>query len=109
VDRVFLLFPDPRPKTRHHRRRLINPETLSQLHRILKEGGELRIASDIDAYVRWTLIQIRDEGGFRWSAHKAPDWRNRPADWPATRYEAKALAAGRRPAYLRFIRRMPGS
>jgi tRNA (guanine-N7-)-methyltransferase len=107
VDRVIILFPDPWPKTRHHRRRLINAETLGQIFRILKGGGELRIASDVDAYVRWILVKIRDHGGFDWCAESASDWRNRPADWPATRYETKARAAGRRCTYLRFLAKAP--
>ena len=68
-------------------------------------GGELRIATDIPGYVRWTLLHVRSHGGFAWGAERAADWRHRPADWPPTRYEAKAIAAGRRPTYLWFARR----
>ncbi len=102
--RIFILYPDPWPKARHHRRRLISQATLAELFRIMKPGGELRIASDIAGYVCWTLFHVRTHGGFVWSAERAADWRIRPADWPSTRYEAKAVAAGRRPAYLRFLR-----
>ena len=105
INRLFILYPDPWPKARHHRRRLINPATLSELFRVIRPGGELRIASDIADYLRWTLVHIRAHGGFFWCAERAADWRTRPADWPATRYEAKAIAAGRMPTYLRFTRR----
>lgn len=108
IDRLFILYPDPWPKARHHRRRLINAATLAELYRVMVPGGELRIATDIPGYVRWTLLHVRNHGGFAWGAERAADWRHRPADWPPTRYEAKAIAAGRRPTYLWFARR-PGA
>ncbi|MCC6918194.1 MAG: tRNA (guanosine(46)-N7)-methyltransferase TrmB [Alphaproteobacteria bacterium] len=106
---AFLLFPDPWPKLRHHKRRFVNQENLAALARVLAPGGRLRIASDIPDYVRWTLIEIarfnRTEGrGFVWTARCKADWTQRPADWPSTRYEAKALEAGRVLAYLEFER-----
>ena len=104
IARVFLLFPDPWPKTRHHKRRLVNAWTLAQLHRVMVPGGELRFASDAAGYVRWTLREMAMHGGFEWSAESAADWRLRPSDWPPTRYDAKARAAGRAPVYLSFRR-----
>ncbi len=104
VDRVFLLYPDPWPKTRHHKRRFVNKWALDELHRIMTPGAELRVASDIADYVRWTLREVRRHGGFTWCAETPDDWRRRPDDWPQTRYEQKALAAGRTPSYLRFVR-----
>lgn len=99
---VWLLYPDPWPKTRHHKRRFVNPENLTQIHRILQPGGLFFFASDIADYVRWTLLQVRRHGGFVWLAARAEDWRTPPAGWPGTRYEQKALRAGRRPTYLLF-------
>ena len=104
VGRAFLLFPDPWPKKRHHKRRFVTPSTLGQLARILKPGAELRIASDIPDYVRWILCQMPLAPEFVWTARSAADWRNRPDDWPQTRYEAKARREGRTPAYLTFRR-----
>ncbi len=104
LDRVFLLYPDPWPKRRHWKRRIVNAENLGLLHRVLRAGGELRIASDIGDYVAWTLAAIHRHGGFAWSADTARHWRERPADWPTTRYEEKAVKTGRRPAYLTFTR-----
>lgn len=105
LDRVFLLFPDPWPKRRHADRRFIGPENLARLARVLKPGGELRVASDDPGYAAWTLMHLRRSPDFRWCAARAQDWRDPPADWAPTRYEAKAIAAGRRPVYLRFLRR----
>ena len=68
----------------------------------MKGGAELRFASDIPDYVRWTLSHMRRHPAFEWSAQSPQDWRDRPADWPATRYERKALDAGRIPSYLSF-------
>ncbi len=104
LDRIFVLFPDPWPKTRHHKRRIVNPETLADMARILKPGGELRLATDIMSYARPMLSQALADGHFNWLAERPGDWRDRPADWPATRYEEKARKAGRRPVFLKFER-----
>jgi tRNA (guanine-N7-)-methyltransferase len=101
---VFVLFPDPWPKLRHHKRRFIQPATLTQIARVLRKGGELRVATDHADYARWTLIQLLNDFRFEWSATRAADWRARPADWVATRYEQKALNVGRACIYLRFFR-----
>jgi tRNA (guanine-N7-)-methyltransferase len=104
IARAFVLFPDPWPKTRHANRRFISPENLTTLARILRDGGELRIASDEMGYIRWALHHVRAHGDFEWIAVSARDWRERPSDWSPTRYEGKALAAGRQCVYLRFQR-----
>jgi tRNA (guanine-N7-)-methyltransferase len=70
----------------------------------MRPGSELRIATDIGAYASWILQAVRAQGQFRWTAQCAADWRERGADWPPTRYEAKALREGRRCAYFRFER-----
>ena len=105
LERVFLLFPDPWPKRRHADRRFIGPRNLARLARLLQPGGELRVASDDAGYVAWTLMHLRRHPAFRWLAARADDWRRPPPDWEPTRYEAKAIAAGRKPTYLRFARR----
>src|SRR5690606_21418242 len=104
IGRVFILFPDPWPKKRHHKRRLVSAPFLHTLARVMKPGAELRIATDVGDYARTTLLAVRATPGFRWLANGPDDWRNRTADWPMTRYEEKARAEGRRPIYLRFER-----
>ncbi|HFD16519.1 MAG TPA: tRNA (guanosine(46)-N7)-methyltransferase TrmB [Rhodospirillales bacterium] len=104
VARLFVLFPDPWPKRRHHKRRLVNRATVAEFARILTPGGELRLATDDAGYARWMLEALLAEPRLDWLAERAADWRERPADQPPTRYEAKALAAGRRPVHLRFRR-----
>ena len=104
VARLFVLFPDPWPKRRHHKRRLVNRATVAEFARILAPGGELRLATDDAGYARWMLEALLAEPRLDWLAERAADWRERPADQPPTRYEAKALAAGRRPVHLRFRR-----
>jgi len=108
VDRFFLLFPDPWPKKRHHFRRFIQPETMALLARLLKDGAELRIASDDMGVARWMLAHVTEHPAFEWLARRPGDWREPPADWVQTRYEGKALAQGRQPVYLRFRRRPRG-
>lgn len=104
LDRIAVLFADPWPKKRHHARRIIQHETIADFHRLLKPGGELRLATDDMGYLRWMLARATANRGFRWCARGPQDWRVRPDDWPETRYEAKARAQGRRPAFLRFER-----
>src|SRR5215813_512598 len=104
VTRIFLLFPDPWPKKRHHKRRLLSADSVMQLARVLAPGGELRFASDNGDYVGETLLTVLAGGAFVWSAESARDWRVRPSDWPETRYERKALSAGAKPSYLTFHR-----
>jgi tRNA (guanine-N7-)-methyltransferase len=103
-DRIYLLYPDPWPKARHHRRRLISQENLRHFHRLLKPGGLFLFASDIEHYVQWTLFEMRKAGGFTWLAESAADWREPFPDWIETRYEAKAKREGRTPSYLTFRR-----
>lgn len=98
--RVFLLFPDPWPKKRHHKRRFIQMESLDALARVIKPGAELRFASDDSDYVAWTLERFLAHEAFIWPADRADDWRRRPTDWPPTRYEQKALHGI--PVFLRF-------
>lgn len=105
IGRCFVLFADPWPKRRHHERRFIGPESLDQLARVLTCGAELRLASDDPGLIQWMLDHTWHHPAFEWLARRADDWRRRPADWPPTRYEGKAIAAGRRPVFLRFRRR----
>lgn len=104
LDRVFILFPDPWPKKRHVKRRLVTGTLLEELARVMRPGGELRLATDVGDYARDILLGAGDGGRFRWLAECAQNWRERPADWPQTRYEAKAAAKGRRRYFLRLIR-----
>jgi tRNA (guanine-N7-)-methyltransferase len=103
--RAFILYPDPWPKARHHKRRLVAEPLLSELARVLAPGAELRLATDIPDYAAWMLERLTVHPAFAWQARRAADWQLRPDDQPETRYEAKAKAAGRVPAYLRFTRR----
>ena len=104
VAKAFLLYPDPWPKRRHHRRRFVTPEYLAPLARVLRPGAEFRVATDIPDYVRQTLDQV-PRHGFDWLAERPRDWREPWEDWLPTRYERKALREGRVPHYLTFRRR----
>lgn len=109
LDRLFLLQPDPWPKKRHHKRRMVSQQFLAEASRVLRPGGELRISSDIADYIRWTLMhwQVfeRGGGGFDWTAERACDWKDPGPDWPRTRYMAKGERAGRPVTFLTFRRR----
>jgi tRNA (guanine-N7-)-methyltransferase len=105
LTRVFVLFPDPWPKRKHHKRRFVQQAQLDQLARVLVDGGELRLATDDPSYQRWMLVELERHRAFAWTAERAADWRRRPADWPATRYEEKAVAEGRQPIFLTYRRR----
>jgi tRNA (guanine-N7-)-methyltransferase len=105
IDGLFILFPDPWPKRRHHKRRLLSREMLDALAAMMTDNAELRVATDDADYLCWILERLTDHPAFEWLARRPGDWRERPADWPPTRYEAKALTAGRSPVFLRFRRR----
>ncbi|MDR5652824.1 tRNA (guanine(46)-N(7))-methyltransferase TrmB [Ruixingdingia sedimenti] len=99
LSKVFLNYPDPWPKARHHRRRFVTPEYLLPLARACAPGAELRVATDIPDYVRQTLEEV-PPAGFDLIRHSGEPW----ADWISTRYEQKALREGRVPDYLTFRR-----
>lgn len=101
---IDLLYPDPWPKKKHWKRRFVNEINLDRFARVLASGGRFRFASDIDTYVNWTLLHCSDHAAFDWQAQSAADWHQPYSGWPGTRYEAKAIREGRRPAYLTFTR-----
>ena len=102
LDRVFLLYPDPWPKRRHHKRRFVSKEFLDPLIPLIRTGGELYVATDIGDYVRQTLLSIRAYDNLLWTAEGPKNWRVPWQNWVKTRYERKAIAAGRRSYYLTF-------
>ena len=101
LDRIFILFPDPWPKTRHHKRRLIQSDLVLDLARVLKPGGALRFATDWKDYAAWTLERLLRSGRFAWAAERADNWRAPPADHVTTRYEVKGLGDCQ-PVFLDF-------
>jgi tRNA (guanine-N7-)-methyltransferase len=105
LDQIDMLYPDPWPKRRQRKRRLLSDETLAAMARVLKPGGKFCFASDIDDYVGWTLARVLRQPLFVWEATGPEDWTTPYAGWPGTRYEAKAFREGRTPAYLTFVRR----
>ena len=101
--RVFILFPDPWPKARHHKRRLVNPGLAAELARVLRPGGRLRFATDWGDYADAALLALRGEARLRWTATEADEWRTPPADHVTTRYETKKLGDVA-PVFLDFER-----
>lgn len=102
LDKVFILYPDPWPKARHHKRRLISKEFLDNLARVMKPGAELRLATDHSDYCTWMLERLLAHPAFQWTAKTCDDWLKPWADWIPTRYEQKRLAG--MPTYLSFKR-----
>ena len=104
LERVYILYPDPWPKARHYKRRLIQKPLLDLLARVMKPNAQLRIATDWDDYATWILEQLLPHPAFTWQAEKSTDW-NQPWDeWIPTRYEQKARREGRGTSYFRFRR-----
>jgi len=101
--RVFILFPDPWPKTRQQKRRLVQPELVAELARTIRPGGALRFASDVASYVDQALERIIASPAFDWQAERPQDWRIPPADHVTTRYEEKRLGDCA-PVFLDFVR-----
>ena len=105
LDRIELLYPDPWPKRRHHKRRIVSDDFLAAAARVLKSGCELRFATDIDDYCAWTLAHLSRSKDFVWPASRPADWLTPWEGWSPTRYEMKARREGRPSAYLTFVRK----
>lgn len=105
VDRLYLLHPDPWPKARHAKRRMVNHGPLDLIARALKPGAEFRLGTDDPTYCRWSMAVMAARTDFEWTAVRPADFLDRPADWPPTRYEAKARRHGREVWYFRYLRR----
>jgi tRNA (guanine-N7-)-methyltransferase len=101
LDRIYILFPDPWPKARHHKRRLIQADFIAELARVLKPGGEVRYATDWANYASWTLELFTRDPRFAWTAERAEDWRAAWEGHVTTRYEEKKLGDCA-PIWLRF-------
>jgi tRNA (guanine-N7-)-methyltransferase len=105
LGRVDLFYPDPWPKRRQRKRRFVSDDVLADLARVIRPGGQFRFASDIDDYVGWTLARLARQSTLSWQPSHCTGWTTPFAGWVRTRYEAKALAAGRAPSYLLVERR----
>ena len=99
---IYILFPDPWPKKRHHKRRLISKYNLDKFSNVLKKGGQLFIATDHEEYQYWILEIMSNRSDFRWICSGCNDFKSKPYEYPETKYEKKAILAGRRPVYLNF-------
>lgn len=104
IDSAFILFPDPWPKARHNKRRLVNQETLAMLARVQKPGARLLIATDHIDYSTWICEQILATPHYRWTAERAADFLTPPADWTTTKYQRKTTEQGRAPQFFELVR-----
>jgi tRNA (guanine-N7-)-methyltransferase len=103
IDNAYILFPDPWPKARHNKRRLVNQDTLARLARIHKREGELLLATDHYDYATWMLDQIHATPHYRWTAKRATDWLDPPALWVETKYQRKTTEQGRMPQFFNCV------
>lgn len=101
---VYLLHPDPWPKARHAKRRMVNRGPLDLIAAKLESGGEFRLGTDDPTYCRWAMMVMDKRRDFDWLAESARDFLDRPSGWPETRYEAKARRQGREVWYFRYRR-----
>jgi len=104
LNRVYLLHPDPWPKARHAKRRMMNHGPMDLIARKLKPGCEFRLGTDDPTYCRWSMMVMDQRRDFEWQAQSAQDFLARPADWPETRYERKARRKGHEVWYFRYLR-----
>lgn len=104
LSRLFLLFPDPWPKTRHNKRRFIQPHTVTELARVIKPGGKLILATDDRPLAEWMLLHVVQNNCFQWDNMRDGDWSTLPDDWIETRYQQKAAQQGRQAHLLSFGR-----
>ncbi|MBM3927768.1 MAG: tRNA (guanosine(46)-N7)-methyltransferase TrmB [Sphingomonadales bacterium] len=104
LERLYLLHPDPWPKPRHAKRRMVNDGPLDLIAAKLKVGGEFRLGTDDPTYCRHAMMVMTRRRDFAWQAADARDFLTRPADWPETRYERKARRQGHEVWYFRYVR-----
>ena len=104
LDRVYLLHPDPWPKARHAKRRMVNDGPLDLIAAKLKPGREFRLGTDDPTYCRWAMMVMNRRRDFVWTAQTPRDFLTRPDDWPETRYERKARRQGHEVWYFRYLR-----
>lgn len=104
IDRIYILFPDPWPKKRHNKRRIISDETIADLSRVLKSGGQLFMATDIIDYAEWIQDVLAKRPEFSLALTERSTIYDRPIDWPHTRYEQKGLENGRPGAYFEYVK-----
>ena len=106
---LYLLHPDPWPKARHAKRRMMNDGPVDLIAAKLKPGGEFRFGTDDPTYVRHALMVMqRHTDQFEWLVEGPPSWQQRPGGWCETRYEAKARRLGHEVWYFRYRRRDQG-
>ena len=105
LDGAYILFPDPWPKSNHHKRRIINNALLDLLATAIKPNGILRIATDHVDYSAWIMEHLQAHTEFDWPAENHRDWSEPYKDWKQTRYQQKTTKQGRLPIFLEFIRR----
>lgn len=104
IDQVFILFPDPWPKTRHHKRRIVSFEFLDHLARVLKNSAQVQISTDEPGYLEWILWHFRKHSAFSWSIRAPSECQYNPTRGPSTRYQEKAVANGRACVFLTYKR-----
>lgn len=102
ISKIFILFPDPWDKKKHFKRRFINHNTIFKISKILKDSGEIRIATDSSSYLGWIFHYFLNSKHFIWKAKSKKDFLYKPIDWPPTRYEKKAVITGKHPIFLIF-------
>ena len=105
LDGIYILNPDPWHKARHHKRRIVRPETLDIYARILKPGGQLVMSTDVPYLAEWMVTHAANHPAFHWSAKSAADWLTPPGDWVHTAYETKRAKGADKMVYLFFERK----
>jgi tRNA (guanine-N7-)-methyltransferase len=104
IDYLYILNPDPWPKSRHHKRRIVCQDNLTEFARVLKSGGEMLQTTDVDELGEWMVRETCEHPQFHWTAESKADWTTPPNGWDATRYETKGKLAGRTQVYFQYNR-----
>ncbi len=102
LDEIYILNPDPWPKTRHHKRRIVRQDTLDHYARILKKGGRLIMTTDVPGLAEWMVSETIRHGALRWTAKSKTDWETAPEGWSPTKYELKGAKGAQKMSYLIF-------
>lgn len=107
LENIYVLFPDPWPKKRHHKRRIVSVEFLKEAERVLQNGGNCFIATDHDSYKEHICEVIDSQNYLQWQARASEDFTQEPQWWVKTKYQEKAIAEGRSSVFFTLQKLMP--
>ena len=102
IDKIFILYPDPWPKKRHNKRRIINEKFLELVHKKLKKYGILFFTTDVTDYADWVIEKVKNSNLFIADFSSLSEVKTEPQWWVKTKYQEKAIKEFRDSYFIEF-------